>query len=147
MRQAVTVERWIEDEATDVLESLASSHWETLGRGELSTEHAASSQGLPVLVVNGQALGCEDLPEGAVLRPVWTEWARGSLQPRARAKRARVWWFGFDCGHAYDAKPGLAAHYPAFRSIMPGGQYRDMAYARAQTEHLAQQLAEVARGD
>lgn len=36
-------------------------------RGSLTTEHAASSYGLPVFVLEGQAHGPDDLPADAVL--------------------------------------------------------------------------------
>jgi hypothetical protein len=36
----------------------------TIGRAELTTEHAASSYGKPVLVLDGQAYGPEDMLDG-----------------------------------------------------------------------------------
>lgn len=42
------------------------------------------------------------------------------------------WWFGFDCAHSGDLTP----KYPH-----AGDVYRDMAYARAETESLADQIA------
>lgn len=56
------------------------------------------------------------------------------------------YWFGFDCGHVFDLAPGLKA---LTRRVMGGGDlgevYRDLAYVRHETEHLAEQLAERAR--
>jgi hypothetical protein len=62
-----------------------------------------------------------------------------------------VWWLGWDAGHAFDLCPGMEARLralghtspqlfvaPEFRDV-----YRDVAYARAETEHLAEQLAAV----
>jgi hypothetical protein len=53
-------------------------------------------------------------------------------------------WFGFDCGHAFDLSPGLKAL--THRAIGPdrvdlGEVYRDLAFARHETEWLAEQLA------
>lgn len=51
-----------------------------------------------------------------------------------------VWWFGFDCAHGGDAIPSM----PEFGVWASEGQqaaYRDLAYARAETEHLADQLS------
>lgn len=65
----------------------------------------------------------------------------------APSKPDDVWWFGFDCGHAFDYKPGLAAQLRAAGvkigsgGRLPGEDYRDVAYARAETDKLAQQLA------
>ena len=46
-----------------------------------------------------------------------------------------LWWFGFDCGHAFDGIPG-----------MPGnendGPVRDVEFATADCEKLAKQLAD-----
>lgn len=48
-----------------------------------------------------------------------------------------VWWFGFDCAHAWDMSPGsLQFHRP-----MPDEVYRTVEYARRETESLAEQLA------
>jgi hypothetical protein len=55
-----------------------------------------------------------------------------------------VYWLGFDCGHAFDLSPGMAAfrkEHGFGRDI--GEQYRDVAYARAEAERLAEQLAKV----
>ena len=49
-----------------------------------------------------------------------------------------VWWFGFDCGHLYDvmpSRPELEARYPG------DAVYRGMAYVRAETTRLAEQIA------
>lgn len=53
-----------------------------------------------------------------------------------------VWWFGFDCGHAFDLTPGMRAFRVRYRGAVPYGEvYRDLAYAREQTERRAEQLA------
>lgn len=48
-----------------------------------------------------------------------------------------VWWLGFDCVHLGDARP--SGH-----SVRLGNEtYKTMAYVRAQTERLAEQMATV----
>ena len=70
-----------------------------------------------------------------------------------------VWWFGFDCSHAWDISPSdywLGLRHPGlFERPLPVptdiripaslsfGSYKTMAYARAEAERLARQLAEV----
>lgn len=52
---------------------------------------------------------------------------------------ADVAWVGFDCGHAWDIRPGdLKWCAPFDRAV-----YRDLAYVKAETVRLARQLAEV----
>lgn len=53
-----------------------------------------------------------------------------------------VWWFGFDCGHCDDLVPGMAR----YSSIPERGIYRDLAYVRAETERLAEQLRDKGEG-
>jgi hypothetical protein len=50
-----------------------------------------------------------------------------------------VWWIGFDCAHLYDLTPGSLR----FDRALPDEVYRDVAYVRRETEHLAEQLAAV----
>lgn len=56
-----------------------------------------------------------------------------------------VWWFGFDCAHASDLAPGLLAleslNTDQSRHAPRLGAYRTAAYARAEVENLAAQLA------
>jgi len=47
-----------------------------------------------------------------------------------------VWWFGFDCAHAGD-------EYPSDRQYSCG-DYRDVAYVKAEVENLAVQLRDFA---
>ncbi|MDP8928646.1 MAG: hypothetical protein M3O70_08760 [Actinomycetota bacterium] len=56
-----------------------------------------------------------------------------------------VWWFGFDCAHAGDLAPKVAATmgYPPF----PDERYRTQAYVVGETERLAKQLADVTSGN
>lgn len=60
-----------------------------------------------------------------------------------------VWWFGFDCGHAWDLSPGmnwvLTKVYRANGEPLPdyhsSDVYRDVRYVMAQVSSLSQQLA------
>ncbi len=56
-----------------------------------------------------------------------------------------VWWLGFDCGHAFDLQPAMRACWRKVPGLELSGMemdvtYRDIAYARAETERLAEQL-------
>lgn len=63
-----------------------------------------------------------------------------------------VWWFGFDCGHAWDIQPGMDARYRELvgatevdhHHLLFGDrrQYRPLAYVRNECTDLAAQLAE-----
>jgi hypothetical protein len=50
-----------------------------------------------------------------------------------------VWWFGFDCGHAWDVAPGLSLRFDDM-------VYRDLPYVVGQVRGLARQLAERGEG-
>lgn len=56
-----------------------------------------------------------------------------------------VWWFGFDCDHAFDLAPGHVARSRALGipPIVDDATYRDLAYVKAECASLARQLAEV----
>lgn len=61
-----------------------------------------------------------------------------------------VWWFGFDCGHAFDFSPGMRAHQRAYLPPELLGlleqlteAYRDLDYVKAEVESLARQLKAV----
>lgn len=56
----------------------------------------------------------------------------------AEGRPADVWWFGFDCAHAFDLAPRYAQY-----SVLPDGTYRDMAYVKAEVASLARQIAAV----
>jgi hypothetical protein len=73
-----------------------------------------------------------------------------------------VWWFGFDCAHAFDLSPGFLnleaeaeERSPVLRNMrerleqLPSAElfrevYRDLAYVKAVTEGLAAQLRALA---
>jgi hypothetical protein len=53
-----------------------------------------------------------------------------------------VWWFGFDCGHAFDLWPGIAAMRANLKlPLSMHGTYRDWRYVEQQVGSLAEQLA------
>lgn len=51
-----------------------------------------------------------------------------------------VWWLGFDCAHAGDDVPGMAAYGFNMGRMFPGESYKNMKYVREQCENLARQL-------
>ena len=54
-----------------------------------------------------------------------------------------VWWLGFDTAHGGDVVPfvaGFAATHLAFPDL--GGTYKNLSYIKAETNRLAEQLAE-----
>ena len=51
-----------------------------------------------------------------------------------------IWWFGFDCGHAWDLIPRYIAKGWYFKDV----QYRDVEYVKNQCADLAYQLAQYA---
>lgn len=57
----------------------------------------------------------------------------------------RVWWFGFDCAHADDLMPAVAAALKKYAiegkyTFMRWDHYRDLAYIQAECARIAQQL-------
>lgn len=46
-----------------------------------------------------------------------------------------AWWFGFDCGHAWDISPNLLPRFDDF-----GDFYRDVEYVISEVESLAKKL-------
>lgn len=55
-----------------------------------------------------------------------------------------VWWFGFDCAHAFDMSPNIfrRGSYPS--SLRSTETYRDRAYVENECRSLARQLKEMA---
>lgn len=52
-----------------------------------------------------------------------------------------VWWFGFDCCHAFDLAPGLVATIKTYgHRGFPGDVYRDLSYVKSECADLAKQL-------
>lgn len=61
----------------------------------------------------------------------------------APGKPADVWWFGFDCAHAWDVSPALSQVLGRF----PNGTditYKTVGYVRSECERLAAQLKALA---
>jgi hypothetical protein len=61
-----------------------------------------------------------------------------------------VWWLGFDCSHSWDIAPGTIKFwrdrgYPDVCSDTFSASYKPVHYVTAEVEHLASQLAEVAK--
>ena len=61
-----------------------------------------------------------------------------------------LWWFGFDCGHCFDARDPVLCTTRTARYLLAVDQrwqtdavVRDLEYVVGQCEKLAQQLAEV----
>lgn len=52
-----------------------------------------------------------------------------------------VWWFGFDCAHAYDFIPALTKY--RLPTELPDDVYKDIAYVKAEVTSLAKQLAAI----
>lgn len=65
----------------------------------------------------------------------------GSLHPRHLPDDG-LYWVGFDCAHYGDLSPDYAKYF----SSLADGEYRDINYAIAETERLAQQLAAMTEG-
>ena len=60
-----------------------------------------------------------------------------------------VWWFGFDCAHAYDLTPGmiLADRMIGHSGFSGEDIYRTFGYVQRECADLARQLASVAAGN
>jgi hypothetical protein len=63
-----------------------------------------------------------------------------------------VWWLGFDCSHAFDLAPCIAAQLralgvPSVDRLVEGQTYRDMAYVKQNCEQLARAASRLARGE
>jgi len=59
----------------------------------------------------------------------------------------RVWWLGFDCGHAWDVAPAMDAreHGRGWEPIrMPDTSYKTVGYVKAELARLAAQAAAAA---
>lgn len=52
-----------------------------------------------------------------------------------------IWWFGFDCAHAYDVVPALYTMHPSLYTH--SSVYRDADYVSEQVRSLASQIAKI----
>lgn len=67
----------------------------------------------------------------------YSEFCGGSICHKTEGDD-KAWWFGFDCGHAWDVIPSWEATLS-----MPDSVYRDVDYVRNETKRLAEQLAAI----
>lgn len=64
-----------------------------------------------------------------------------------------LWWFGFDCGHAYDLFPAMQENVKQAMGDRYDDEYdrqevwRDQHFTRKETESLAEQLKALENGD
>lgn len=80
-----------------------------------------------------------------------SEWVMGDIFNRHPGpdRPADVWWFGFDCHHAFDFAPTFAARMsalpgmPAPVSFLREDVYRPLGYVVAECTSLAKQLAAI----
>ena len=64
-----------------------------------------------------------------------------------RVEDAHLWWFGFDCDHAYDVVPQEDRHRrERFLAAEIGHEYRDDGYVYREVRNLAAQLRAIADG-
>lgn len=56
----------------------------------------------------------------------------------------KTFWYGFDCGHCDDMVPATESMYRSLACEARRDVYRDLGYAKDQSEKLADQLAELA---
>jgi len=56
----------------------------------------------------------------------------------AKGRPDKVWWFGFDCAHAWDASPGREDIFKDWDKV-----YRNNSYVKMEVESLAKKLKEL----
>jgi hypothetical protein len=55
-----------------------------------------------------------------------------------------IWWFGFDCGHAFDLSPGMEAFLRRLDSnYSPFGTYRDLDFVKAEVQAMVRQIHDI----
>jgi hypothetical protein len=71
----------------------------------------------------------------------------GELAGGGDAQTSRLWWFGFDCGHAWDVSPAMDRLFDRYKidehPIIPDRKYRDIDYVRKEVTALAFQLRQL----
>ncbi len=92
-----------------------------------------------VVRVHGGLTFSERCDDEAIYKDGWVHIVDMATAEPGRPKD--VWWFGWDAAHAEDFVPGMEPHLRD--EYLNGRIYRDMAYAIAETELLALQLAAV----
>lgn len=73
----------------------------------------------------------------------WAERARSRYICHHDPENDDVWWFGFDCAHAWDICPGIDYTRTAGTRSLSDSTYRDVAYVTKECEGLAAQLQEL----
>lgn len=129
--------QWV-DEKTDLDCLIVRNHMGTLcGYVGVAEGHPAFAQGydlLPDLVVHGgvtfTGLCREDAEEG-----------HGICHIPEEGRPDKVWWVGFDCGHAWDVIPIMQKYS---LTLDRDSEYRDWDYVKSECELLAQQLKAMA---
>jgi len=56
-----------------------------------------------------------------------------------------VWWFGFDCAHAFDVAPRMLELYPSGEDYGQADTYKTLEWVKAETRELAEQLARLSQ--
>lgn len=67
--------------------------------------------------------------------------SRGVCHVPDPGRPENVWWFGFDCAHAWDLSPAYAGRYAR---ILEDETYKPVAYVEQECASLARQLVAVA---
>ncbi|HYX39981.1 MAG TPA: hypothetical protein VE954_43345 [Oligoflexus sp.] len=78
----------------------------------------------------------------------YSEFCQGEICHPTDEHAEPVYWFGFDCAHAWDLVPSMEAFrkYDPTWPKFPGrseDKYRDISFVKAEVERLAKQLAEI----
>ena len=68
----------------------------------------------------------------------------GQLEDKDKQQSEYIWWFGFDCAHAYDFVPAIYAmpiNTPEIKALLArDATYRDIEYVASEVNSLAFQL-------
>lgn len=80
----------------------------------------------------------------------YSDFCQGEICHPSDEGEAPVYWFGFDCAHAWDLIPAMDAlrnHDPSWpRFPSPSSEvYRDINFVKAEVEQLAEQLKDVSK--
>ncbi|MEJ7745270.1 MAG: hypothetical protein WKF61_00645 [Luteimonas sp.] len=66
---------------------------------------------------------------------------RGICHIPSEGEPDHVWWFGFDCAHAWDFTPAYSGRPEAWFRQCHDETYRDIGYVKSEIRGLARQLA------
>jgi hypothetical protein len=73
-------------------------------------------------------------------------WHINYAAPSTEGEPEHLWWFGFDCGHWNDQRPGQIAELRRMGVNLDYQVYRTLVYVQAQCTCLAEQLSIEAAG-